>query len=241
MRIIQHPMSIAPAQTATTPPLDCSALLARYHAVRRTTERLCRPLGAEDHVVQAMPDVSPTKWHLAHVVLVLRDVPAGAAACPATRRSNPAYRVLFNSYYNGIGPQFSRPDRGHLSRPTVAEVAAYRARVDRAMAALLERGDEARAGRARAAARARPAPRAAASGADPDRHQVQPRRQSAATRPITRVTLRPRRRRHRPSAGASTRAACSPIGHDGVGFAFDNEWPRHTRLSATVPRSATGR
>ena len=55
------------AQTATAPPSDRSTLLARYRDVRRTTEGLCGPLGAEDHVVQAIPDVSPTKWHLAHV------------------------------------------------------------------------------------------------------------------------------------------------------------------------------
>src|SRR5712692_10559112 len=60
-------MSIAPVQTATAPTLDRLALLARYRHVRRTTERLCAPLSAEDYVVQAMPDVSPTKWHLAHV------------------------------------------------------------------------------------------------------------------------------------------------------------------------------
>jgi len=60
-------MSTASARTVEALSLDRSALLARYHDVRRTTERLCAPLSAEDHVVQAMPDVSPTKWHLAHV------------------------------------------------------------------------------------------------------------------------------------------------------------------------------
>ncbi len=136
-------MSIVPAQTTTTPPIDRSALLARYHDVRRTTERLCRPLGAEDHVVQAMPDVSPTKWHLAHVSWFFETFLL-APHLPGYAPLNPAYRVLFNSYYNGIGPQFARPDRGHLSRPTVAEVLTYRAWVDRGMATLLERGDEAR-------------------------------------------------------------------------------------------------
>ena len=112
-------------------------LLARYAAVRRQTERLCEPLATEDHVIQAMPDVSPAKWHLAHVswffeTFVLRPGLSGY------RPFDDRYAMLFNSYYNGVGPQFARPARGHLSRPTVTEVYAYRAHVDKAMLALLD-------------------------------------------------------------------------------------------------------
>ena len=60
-------MSLRPGGRASATVLDRAALVARYLEVRRTTERLCAPLAVEDYVVQAMPDVSPTKWHLAHV------------------------------------------------------------------------------------------------------------------------------------------------------------------------------
>ena len=136
-------MSTPSVRTAGAPPLDRSTLLARYHDVRRTTERLCAPLSAEDHVVQAMADVSPTKWHLAHVSWFF-DTFLLEPDLPGYMPLHPAYRVLFNSYYNGVGPQFSRPDRGHLSRPSVAEIHAYRTWVDRGMATLLEHGPEAR-------------------------------------------------------------------------------------------------
>ena len=127
--------------TSVTPPSlhEASAQTSRYRAIRATTEALCRPLEVEDYVLQAMPDVSPTRWHLAHVswffetFLLEPNVPGYR---PFDRR----YRTLFNSYYNAVGAQFSRPDRGHLSRPTVAEVYAYRAHVDRGMVSLLEAG-----------------------------------------------------------------------------------------------------
>ena len=117
--------------------MKAERLLAHYAAVRRLTERLCEPLATEDFVVQAMPDVSPAKWHLAHVswffeTFVLRP------GLPGYRPLDERYAALFNSYYNGVGPQFSRPARGHLSRPRVDEVYAYRAHVDKAMLALLE-------------------------------------------------------------------------------------------------------
>jgi hypothetical protein len=116
-------------------PLAATTPLEDYQTVRRTTERLCAPLATEDYVVQAMPDASPTKWHLAHTAwffetFVLRPHLAGYRPLVET------YRSLFNSYYNSVGPQFPRPERGHLSRPTVDEVYAYRAHVDKAMAAL---------------------------------------------------------------------------------------------------------
>jgi ergothioneine biosynthesis protein EgtB len=218
-------MSIAPAQTATTPPLDRLALLARYHDVRRTTERLCRPLGAEDHVVQAMPDVSPTKWHLAHVSWFFETFLL-APNLPGYALLNPAYRVLFNSYYNGVGPQFSRPDRGHLSRPTVAEVQTYRAWVDRGMASLLERGDEARL--------AALAPLLELGLNHEQQHQeliLTDIKYNLAVNPLHPayhgVTL-VRGAATRPLGWREHAGGLQPIGHDGVGFAFDNEWPRHT-------------
>ena len=114
-------------------------LAQRYHDVRATSERLCEPLEVEDYVVQSMADTSPTKWHLAHVswffeTLVLKP------HLPGYQPIDDRYAFLFNSYYNRLGKQFSRRDRGLVTRPTVAEVHQYRRHVDESMEALFERG-----------------------------------------------------------------------------------------------------
>ncbi len=111
--------------------------LRDYQRVRAATEALCAPLHREDYMVQSMPDVSPPKWHIAHVswffeafllTPFLKDY----------RSLDPAYDFLFNSYYETHGTPFPRPDRGMISRPTVDEVYRYRAHIDEAMARLLE-------------------------------------------------------------------------------------------------------
>ncbi len=112
-------------------------MLDLYRTVRDTTERLCAPLAVEDYVVQAIPDASPARWHLAHTTWFFETFVL-EAHLPGFRPLEPQYRHLFNSYYNAVGPQFPRLERGHLSRPTVAEVYAYRAHVDKAMVDLLE-------------------------------------------------------------------------------------------------------
>jgi ergothioneine biosynthesis protein EgtB len=117
-------------------------LSARLVTARRFTEHLCRPLAIEDFVVQAMPDASPTRWHLAHTTwffetFVLARWEAGYQPLSAD------YQFLFNSYYNSIGEQFPRSQRGLLTRPTVAEVFAYRQAVDERMTKLLTSGEDA--------------------------------------------------------------------------------------------------
>lgn len=118
------------------------SVLARYQRIRAWTTHLCEPLEIEDMVVQSMPDVSPTKWHLAHTTwffetFVLRE------HMPGYEPMDPCYEVLFNSYYNGVGEQFPRHRRGLVTRPTVKQVFEYRDHVDRHMARLLERqGDD---------------------------------------------------------------------------------------------------
>src|SRR3954464_13676466 len=114
-----------------------SALLSEVFAgVRRCTEALCEPLAVEDYVVQSMPDASPVKWHLAHTTWFFETfllVPH----LPGYQVFHPQFRFLFNSYYEGVGPRWPRPQRGLLSRPTVMEVFDYRAYVDNHMAQLL--------------------------------------------------------------------------------------------------------
>jgi len=104
--------------------------------VRRMTEELCEPLATEDYVVQSMPDVSPTKWHIAHVTWFFETLLLKPRV-PGYRPFRPEFEVLFNSYYNSIGPQHPRAQRGLLTRPTVRELKQYRSHVDEAMTRLL--------------------------------------------------------------------------------------------------------
>jgi ergothioneine biosynthesis protein EgtB len=113
-----------------------ATLVDDFVRVRQATETLCRPLETEDYGIQTMPDVSPTKWHLAHTswffeTFILKPLH------PGYQPFHEAYEYLFNSYYEGVGRFWQRPHRGLLSRPTVAEIYAYRAHVNLAMQDLL--------------------------------------------------------------------------------------------------------
>ncbi len=124
----------------TNPVLRESAAATRYRAVRDRTAAICAPLKTEDYVIQSMPDVSPTKWHLAHTTwffetFVLREFD------PVYQALDDRYAYLFNSYYVQAGDRFHRPHRGFLSRPTVEDVVAYRSYVDSAMERFLSVSD----------------------------------------------------------------------------------------------------
>ncbi len=118
------------------------SLIDRFAAVRAQSEALTAPLEIEDYGVQPMDDASPPKWHLAHTSWFFETFLL-APFKPGYEPFNGAYEHLFNSYYNGVGKPFPRPRRGHLSRPTVAEVKAYRRHVDEAMLALLRTAESA--------------------------------------------------------------------------------------------------
>ena len=146
-------MAVTTAQVSLT---DRETQLARYREVRRTTERLCRPLAIEDYVVQSMPDASPAKWHLAHTTWFFETFVLDARRCRATRPFDPRYGYLFNSYYNAVGERLAAAARGLLSRPTVAEVYALpRRRSTTRMPTLARPRPTSRAAAARAARRAR--------------------------------------------------------------------------------------
>jgi ergothioneine biosynthesis protein EgtB len=108
-----------------------------YRETRTLTERLAEPLTPEDQTVQSMPDVSPTKWHRAHVTWFFETFVLERFV-PGYRPFDPMFRELFNSYYEGVGPQFARAHRGLISRPGAEEVGKYREHVDAAMEVLLD-------------------------------------------------------------------------------------------------------
>jgi len=113
-----------------------ASLAARYCVVRDATEALCQPLVTEDYVVSSMADVSPTKWHLAHTSWFFETFVL-APHLASYQALNPKYAFLFNSYYVQAGERHCRAQRGLVTRPTVAEVHAYRAWVDDAMQRLM--------------------------------------------------------------------------------------------------------
>ncbi|MBV9850249.1 MAG: ergothioneine biosynthesis protein EgtB [Armatimonadetes bacterium] len=210
-----------PAEPTVAPGHD---LLPQYRAVRSLSERLCDTLVPEDYVVQSMPDVSPTKWHLAHTswffeTFLLRP------NLPNYCSLHPQYEFLFNSYYNSLGARHCRPKRGLISRPTVADTYAYRAYVDEHMEALLEGANEERLSRL--------TPLVAVGLHHEQQHQelmVTDIKHVFSENPL-RPVYRDRRTEVPAEAPPLTWAEFPEqlawIGHDGNGFAFDNEGPRH--------------
>ena len=114
------------------------SLLEKYLAVRETSLRICAPLSVEDHSLQPMPDASPAKWHLAHTTWFFETFLL--AERNGYHVFHPAFRNLFNSYYNAVGDRPLRTLRHILSRPGLDEVHAYRAYVDDAMTRMLSSG-----------------------------------------------------------------------------------------------------
>src|ERR1051325_8631895 len=136
-------------------------LIEQYLRVRRFSEQLCQTLEPEDCVIQTMPEMSPTKWHLEPEDCVIQTMPEMSPTkwhlahtswffetfvlkprLPDYRPLNPQYAFLFNSYYNAAGKMHARPQRGLISRPTVRDTFAYRNHVDAALQKLLEVADE---------------------------------------------------------------------------------------------------
>lgn len=131
------PMTNSLAGTPLTVGPDATlALQSHFDTTRRFSLALVEPLALEDYGVQPMPDASPPKWHLAHTTWFFETFLLQPYA-PGYKPFAPQYEYLFNSYYNGVGAQFPREQRGNLSRPTVHEVLRYREHVDAAMTELL--------------------------------------------------------------------------------------------------------
>lgn len=200
-----------------------SSLRDLYQIIRAKTEALAEPLSDEDQLVQSMPDASPTKWHRAHttwffetfLLLPLR---------PAYRAFDPVYRYLFNSYYETIGAPYPRSARGLLTRPSSAEVKAYRRHVDVAMIDLIET--------------------LSANGAalvELGLNHEQQHQELILTDIKHALSTNPIRPIYTPASVRQARAAADlqwlpveggvyRIGHVGEDFAFDNEGPAHQAL-----------
>ena len=194
-------------------------LIKHYQHVRSRSMQLAAPLSDEDCCVQSMPDASPTKWHLGHTTwffetLVLESHEADF------RPFDPVFRVLFNSYYNTVGDKHPRPFRGLLTRPSLATVRAYRAAVDERMLRLLEQASP-----------------AVLKLVELGLHHEQQHQELLLTdikHLFSCSPLFPGYRAALPPAGAATLqqwidfpGGLVEIGHDGQGFAYDNEGPRH--------------
>ena len=161
--------------------LSSSSVPAAYDGVRRQTEGLATPLTEEDCSAQSMPDASPVKWHLAHTTWFFETFVL-EPHLPGYRALNPAFRTLFNSYYNGVGPQFARAQRGMLTRPTLDGGD----RLPEARRCRDACADRLRSGRRfhTRSGRTRPESRAAASGTDPDGRQASVFREPARIPPM---------------------------------------------------------
>ncbi len=137
---MHHPAAL-PSPAARPGPLA-----DEYLRIRATTLGLVAALSAEDCQVQSMPDASPAKWHLAHVTWFFETFVLERCE-PGFRAHDPAFRVLFNSYYQGIGEQHPRAQRGLILAPTLDGVRRYRAEVDaRLLAVLAQHGGDAEIG-----------------------------------------------------------------------------------------------
>jgi ergothioneine biosynthesis protein EgtB len=225
--------------TATAPAARGGAnradTLSTFRRVRAHTEALTAPLSAEDQVVQSMPDVSPTKWHRAHTTWFFETFVLG----PNLERyqsPDPAYAYLFNSYYEQIGSRHPRAERGLISRPSVDEVSAYRCHVDIATEQIIATASD--------DAFAKFAAIIEVGCHHEQQHQellLMDIKHVLSCNPLDpRYDVRPQSvgavGAHHSTTGAAKlvefEGGLVDIGHDGNGFSFDNETPRHTVLLA---------
>jgi ergothioneine biosynthesis protein EgtB len=202
---------------------DAHRLARFYDEVRQRTELLCAPLNPEDYVLQSMSDASPAKWHLAHTSWFFETFVL-TPHLPNYRPFHPQFGFLFNSYYNTVGPRWPRAHRGLLSRPTVEEVYRYRKHIDSYMAELFQPAFHG-------------VLQEIAATIDLGLNHEQQHQELILTdlkHLLALNPLRPVYREATPMAGEPPPLEWVPIpggivwmGHDGAGFAFDNEGPRH--------------
>ena len=205
-------------------------LEARLFETRALSRELADPLTPEDMTAQAMDDASPTKWHLAHVTWFFETFIL-ARHLAGYRVFDDTFNYCFNSYYESQGPRQPRPRRGLLTRPPAERVLAYRAHVDEALARLFRQGGLDATGIARLVEVGINHEQQhqellltdilALFAANPLRPAYRPRRPRAA---------QPRLREADAPGWIEFPGGIRKVGHDGHGYAWDNETPRHDAL-----------
>ncbi len=207
---------------SSRPDEGLTRLLARFGEIRGATEALCAGLSAEDCALQSMPDASPVKWHLAHTSWFFETFVL-EPGLPGYRPFDPSFRVLFNSYYVGVGERHPRPERGLLSRPSLDRVRAYRRHVDVGIERWAQAGG---------------ATTQALDVFELGLHHEQQHQELICTdlkHLLSRNPLRPAyaepalvaRPQMGPLRWVSFPAGLREIGHGAASFCFDNERPRH--------------
>jgi ergothioneine biosynthesis protein EgtB len=214
-----NPYTVQEARSA----IGGTALRQRFDAVRRRSVALAEPLSEEDCCVQSMPDASPVKWHLAHTTWFFETFILERHE-PGFAPHHPAFRMLYNSYYNGIGEKHARAQRGLITRPSFDEVLAYRHAIDARVGLLLAQGSA-----------------DVATLVDLGVHHEQQHQELLLTDVKHLLSMNPLY----PAYAAGTLPPSAPaaplrwqafdagvvdIGHDGNGYCFDNELPRHRQF-----------
>ena len=200
-------------------------LSSRLFATRRLSLDIAEPLSAEDQVVQANEDASPTKWHLAHTTWFFEEM-ALKRFLRGYSIFNESFSYCFNSYYESLGARHPRPKRGLLTRPSVEEARAYRAHVDANLRRLM----------------AQPMPEEALSMIETGINHEQQHQELMLTDILALFAENPLRPAYRGAQPEINGAGAPPgtwrsipggiydLGHSGGGFAYDNEGPPHQLL-----------
>ena len=203
-------------------------LVEQFRQVRNFSAQLCRHLEPEDYVVQSMPDVSPTKWHLAHTSWFFETFIV-KVWMPRYRSEVPQYAYLFNSYYNAAGDMHRRDLRGLISRPTVAETYRFRESIDQCVIQLIEQADGALLEEIE--------PVLTLGLHHEQQHQellVTDIKHVFSQNPLYPVfqpdAIEPATGPVAPQQFVEFDEATAWIGHEGEGFSYDNEGPRHRAL-----------
>jgi ergothioneine biosynthesis protein EgtB len=205
-----------------------TALHDRYNLVRKRTVTLAKPLSEEDCCVQSMADASPVKWHMAHTTWFFETFILERFE-PGFTPHHPAFRMLFNSYYNGVGEKHVRAQRGLLTRPLLDEVIAYRHNVDARMGLLLSTLAQ------------HDASREAAELIELGLQHEQQHQELILTdvkhllsmnplQPTYSDTPLPAESTAPPLRWLAFNAGIAEIGHVADGFCFDNEMPHHRQF-----------
>jgi ergothioneine biosynthesis protein EgtB len=196
-------------------------LTTRFLRSRALTEQLAGLLSPEDQTAQSMPDASPTKWHRAHTTWFYEQFVLGPDIAPYDE----TFRYLFNSYYETVGPRHPRPERGLVTRPGAEEVGRYRRHVDAAVQALLAAGPDAATATLVELGVNHEQQHQELLVMDAkhllSRHAFGP---AMVERPAEDDVASP------PLTWRSVAGGVHEVGHDGAGFGYDNEGPRHQVL-----------